>query len=121
MSDDEYTHVCTREDVWGALQRETSKRPAWLALDRMAQAIVDRRWEEHPYDPTEGLSPEQWAEAKEGDFIATRDDVVDALIALESLGWLDLDWDAEPPEVAMVRAEDVIVAAAGAPEGTAEG
>lgn len=67
--------------------------PAWLVLNVVTDAVVDQRWGQ--YDPSEGCSPEVWVEAKEGDFVGTRDELVDVLRVMEERGWIRLDWEAD--------------------------
>lgn len=80
--------------------------PAWQALDVMTDAVIDQRWKDQV--PSYGYTAEQLAQAKEGDFDATRDDMVEALGAIAKLVGFEVDWDAEPPEPSVLCASDVL-------------
>ena len=81
-------------------------RPAWLALNVMADAVLDAAWGE--WHPEDGGTLEDWVQAKEGHYQAVRDDMATALGALELAGLASFDWDAEPPEPTILVASQVL-------------
>lgn len=64
-------------------------------IDAMAEAVVNATWGEFRGEMVEGGREADWRAAREGHLHATKDDMVEALGALERLGLLAIDPDGE--------------------------
>lgn len=64
-------------------------------IDAMAEAVVNATWGEFRGEMVEGGREADWRAAREGHLHATKDDMVEALGALERLGLLSIDPDGE--------------------------